>query len=290
MALIEIVYLFYWLITGKEVIIVTFGSYGDLMMANGVLNYYAVSQQKRLRVVYKKKELLADSNCLQKCLTQSKSYYLAIWLSAYAKQFIILNYGTLQDQPEQHLMQRMANKLQMVLPTDFVPYINLNDQPLFQLNLPINKPIVVIQSTANPAFSPNKQWDMNKMIAVVESVKKKAFTIQIGPDTDIPLPVDASYLGKTTFKQSISIIKQSNLFVGLEGALMHGAAAVSTPSVIVFGGYIHHHQSGYHTTHAVQSAIECAPCLLTTPCPINLQCMRGIEADAVIYKIDACIN
>lgn len=266
--------------------IVTFGSYGDLLMANGVLRYYALHHHRKLRIVYKKNTAFTDPNCIQSKAVGSKPYYLSILLSPLNRQFIPFNYGELRSEPNTHLMQRMANKLQFTLPQQYVPYIQMPNQPLHKLGTANpTKPRIVFQSTANSKFSPNKQWPIDRIKAVVEACNHQYETIQVGEATDAPLPVHHSLLGSTTFVESAQVIKESNLFVGLEGALMHAAAAVGTKAVIVFGGYIHHHQSGYHTTHAVQSNIECAPCLLTTPCLIQLKCLAEIQADNVINQI-----
>lgn len=280
----EIIRLLYWFFSRKEVLIPTFGSYGDLMMVNAVFNYYAQQHQRPLRIVYKKERLQVNRSILAGSTTQSRTYYIAVYLAKWTKHFKLINYGELNDPNERniHLMQRMANRLQLTLPPAFTPFISLTQGKL--PDIPTEKPWICILGSANTAYSPNKEWDPVKMSTVVTALNKRFTTIQIGLEADPVLPTSYRMNGQIDFFQSVQLLSQSKLFIGPEGAFMHAAAALQIPAVIIFGGYIHPHQSGYHTTTGIKSDIACAPCLLTSPCPIALQCMKEISADAVLSK------
>lgn len=280
----EIVRLLYWFLSRKEVLIPTFGSYGDLMMVNGVFKYYAHQQNRPLRIVYKKNILQVDPSILAGLTTHSRTYYLAVYLAKWTPHFKLINYGALNDPDERntHLMQRMANRLHLTLPPAFTPFINLT-QGTFP-DVPTEKPWICILGSANTAYSPNKEWDPIKMSAVVTALNNQFTTIQIGLESDPVLPTSYRMNGQIDFLQSVQLLSQSKLFIGPEGAFMHAAAAINIPAVIIFGGYIHPHQSGYHNTTGIKSDIACAPCLLTSPCPIALQCMKEIAADTVLSK------
>lgn len=55
------------------------------------------------------------------------------------------------------------------------------------------------------------------------------------------------YLATTTFRQALAIMKSAKLYLGPEGGMHHGAAAVSIPGVVIFGGFIPPQVTGYDT-------------------------------------------
>lgn len=273
----------------KEIIVPTFGSYGDLLMANGVLKAYSELKQRKLVVVYKNSEMSYNMP-FHKCMFRlTSTYYLATRLARYFKNIFILTYGPVEEDRQTHLMQRMASRLNFVLPVGYEPYF-LIDTNKDTVVLPSDVNYVTFQSNAKTSFSPNKNWVEGRMKEVVSRVKSRVKTIQLGLDTDADIEAKWDFRGKYSLRQTIYILSKSKLFVGLEGALMHAACAVGTPSVIVFGGYIHPHQSGYLTTTAIASKIECAPCLLTSNCPYGHLCMKEIEVEDVVRRIEGQLS
>ena len=60
--------------------------------------------------------------------------------------------------------------------------------------------------------------------------------VQLGVADSPILEGVVSLCGKTNFRQAALVQRSSALFVGTEGGLMHAAAAVGAPSVILWGG------------------------------------------------------
>lgn len=273
----------YWLLLGREIIVPTFGSYGDLLMTNGVLKQYADKQNRKLYIVCKNDVMLYNLPFIEKHVSNTAAFYIAVWLAKWFKQIKTVNYGPIHTNPNEHLMQRIANTLLFKLEPGFKPIYKIDTKAdSIPLDFKSDLPIVCIQSEANTVFSQNKNWIPERMDEVVDILNKKAITIQIGTGSDRKLDTHYHYQGKLTMRQSIYLLSKSSLFIGTEGALMHACSAINTKAVIIFGGYIHPHQSGYDNIIGLKSDVECAPCLLTTPCPYEMKCMKEITADAAL--------
>ena len=87
--------------------------------------------------------------------------------------------------------------------------------------------------------------------------------------------------GKTTIREAASLLKNAELFLGLEGFLMHLAAAVRTRAVIIYGGWISPETSGYSENENLFTKLDCSPCGYTSFCAWNKNCMNQISADYV---------
>lgn len=48
-----------------------------------------------------------------------------------------------------------------------------------------------------------------------------------------------------SFRDALAILSHARLYIGPEGGLHHGAAAVGVPGVVIFGGWIPHQVTGY---------------------------------------------
>lgn len=122
-------------------------------------------------------------------------------------------------------------------------------------------------------------------IRIVKLVNSKVRFVQLGLSTDPLLNgVDYDFRGKTSIRGVLSVLNDLDMFVGLVGFLMHGARAVDTPSVIVYGGREKAAQSGYAFNTNLESDIHCSPCWAFN-CPIDRACMREIEPEQVASAI-----
>jgi ADP-heptose:LPS heptosyltransferase len=105
--------------------------------------------------------------------------------------------------------------------------------------------------------------------------------VQIGSTDDPPLPVDADLRGKTTIRETAAVLAASEMFVGLEGFLIHLARAVDCPAVVVFGGRARPEIFGYGCNVNLYDDIDCAPCGLRDGCPHAMKCMTAISPERV---------
>ncbi|WP_115104109.1 lipopolysaccharide core heptosyltransferase RfaQ [Hafnia alvei] len=108
---------------------------------------------------------------------------------------------------------------------------------------------VVIQPTARQMF---KCWDEEKFSEVIDSLESRGYSVVLtsGPSAaDIACvtkikehckikPVTA-LAGKTSFPELAALIDHASLFIGVDSAPMHIAAALKTPIVCLFGATDH---------------------------------------------------
>ncbi|MEQ4667359.1 lipopolysaccharide core heptosyltransferase RfaQ [Providencia rettgeri] len=117
------------------------------------------------------------------------------------------------------------------------------------LSLGVHSSYVVIQPTARQAF---KCWDNEKFSAVIDALQSRGYQVVLtsGPSkedleciSDIAngcqtTPV-TELAGKTSFPELGALIAHAALFIGVDSAPMHIAAAVKTPIVCLFGATNH---------------------------------------------------
>ncbi|EFB70708.1 MULTISPECIES: lipopolysaccharide core heptosyltransferase RfaQ [Providencia] len=121
------------------------------------------------------------------------------------------------------------------------------DQKL--LDLGVHSSYVVIQPTARQIF---KCWDDEKFSAVIDALQSRGYQVVLtsGPSKDDLDCVNhiadgcktrpiTELAGKTSFPELGALIAHAALFIGVDSAPMHIAAAVKTPIVCLFGATNH---------------------------------------------------
>lgn len=106
------------------------------------------------------------------------------------------------------------------------------------------------------------------------------------------------FVGKMTLEESVAVINQIDLFVGIDSGLLHVAGAVSTPSVGLFGPVNPKLRLPPETPSiAVVADIPCVGCHHKLPrlhwqegCPNNIICMKSIRPDHVFKAIFSLIK
>ena len=108
---------------------------------------------------------------------------------------------------------------------------------------------VVIQPTARQIF---KCWDNAKFSAVIDALHARGYEVVLtsGPDKDdlacvneiaqgCETPPVTALAGKVTFPELGALIDHAQLFIGVDSAPAHIAAAVNTPLISLFGATDH---------------------------------------------------
>ncbi|SQI35649.1 Lipopolysaccharide core heptosyltransferase rfaQ [Leminorella richardii] len=116
-------------------------------------------------------------------------------------------------------------------------------------SLGISGQYAVIQPTARQMF---KCWDDEKFSAVIDALQAKGLRVVLtsGPGADdlacvnhiaegCNEPPVTELAGKTSFPELGALIDHAALFIGVDSAPMHIAAAVNTPVVCLFGATDH---------------------------------------------------
>jgi hypothetical protein len=110
--------------------------------------------------------------------------------------------------------------------------------------------------------------------------------LQVGSATDPLLPGVRDLRGRTSLRETAALLSQAQLFIGLEGFLMHLARAVDCRSVIVYGGHAHPGKLGYSSNYNLFTPLPCAPCNQRSVCAHNRQCMRAITPEEVLLGVE----
>lgn len=142
-------------------------------------------------------------------------------------------------------------------------------------------------------FGDLRAWPLERWHDLVVTLRRAhpdIAVVQIGVAESPALDNVIDLRGATTFRQAALLIRDSATFVGTESGLMHAAAAVAGPAVILWGGVTLPEFAGYprHQT-TICKYVSCAPCGHLGWCDRAHQCMRTITVDEVASAVDSTI-
>lgn len=137
-----------------------------------------------------------------------------------------------------------------------------------------------------------KTWGADKMQAVVDALGSRYNFVQIGASSDAPLHGVLDKRGAFSLRQVAAVLRNSDLFLGGIGALMHLARGVDCPAVITYSNSEPLEIASYPCNINLLSPSACARCqtdlllLEKEGCPEDFSCVRSIGIDAVIEAIE----
>jgi ADP-heptose:LPS heptosyltransferase len=114
--------------------------------------------------------------------------------------------------------------------------------------------------------APNKRWPLENYEKVARrlmsaGVDVRQFAYPGGSSLNTTKPIKTP-----TIRHALAALSKASLFIGPEGGLHHGAAAVGIPAVVVLGGFIPPQVTGYDT-HTNLTGGETEFCGSLTACP-----------------------
>lgn len=127
----------------------------------------------------------------------------------------------------------------------------------------------------------NKEWPFERWQQLVNRLPH-GVVMQCGP-------IGTRWLDKVhrvvtpTFRHAAVALSVAKVFVGSEGGLMHAAAAVNVPAIILWSEFIDPSITGY--TNHINIRYAERTCGMRTFCPTCLQSMLAITVDEVEEKI-----
>ena len=129
--------------------------------------------------------------------------------------------------------------------------------------------------------APNKDWGEHRYNAVAQEMRRVGHNvIQLWHDASKRRVTSA--LTVPSFRHSLAVLSRASLFIGPEGGLHHGAAAVGIPAVVLFGGFIPPTVTGY-PTHANLTGGATA-CGKISRCGHCKQAMEAITVGEVLKE------
>jgi CDP-glycerol glycerophosphotransferase len=134
-----------------------------------------------------------------------------------------------------------------------------------------------------------KSWGVKNMQAVIHELKGRYNFVQIGTTQDAPLADTLDKRGAFPLRRVAAVLRNSDLFVGGIGALMHLARGVTCPAVITYSLSEPLRSDSYPCNRNVVADKACSACQSNminsdnedNECIDNFSCIRNISVSAV---------
>lgn len=121
----------------------------------------------------------------------------------------------------------------------------------------------------------NKTWPFNSYTHIVQLLKAKGHDVRQFSNGGSLLP-GVKTIKAPSFRHALAILANAALYIGPEGGLHHGAAAVGIHAVVIFGGFIPPQVTGYDSHINLTDDSEKA-CGSLTNCPHCAAAMKSIK-------------
>lgn len=141
-------------------------------------------------------------------------------------------------------------------------------------NVPWHKPV-----------AKNKDWGLVRYQAAADSLRRAGRrVVQFGAGQFRLTGVEAIHA--PDFRKALAVLARAALYIGPEGGLHHGAAAVNIPAVVLFGGWIPPQVTGYDT-HTNITAGAGKTCGRLSSCRHCKDAMNSIGVERVLSAAQA---
>jgi hypothetical protein len=155
--------------------------------------------------------------------------------------------------------------------TDYAKRYFMAGSIIIEPNVPARKGVYIT----------NKAWGLARYQEVVNVLTARGHNVYQFLLGDRPILKGVRRIQAHTFRQAVAILKRASLYIGTEGGLHHGAAAVGTPAVVLFGGWLPPSVLGYES-HVNLTGGETEACGLFRVCEHCRQAMTRISTDEVL--------
>lgn len=146
---------------------------------------------------------------------------------------------------------------------------------------------VMLEPAVKPIGHRNKAW-LDIYWSQLASLLRKLPLVQCGPAGTHFLPGVTAVL-TPEFRLACAVLAVCRAFVGTEGGLMHAAAAVDTPGVIIYGGFISPEVTGYalHRSLFTGNGLGCG---MRRDCPHCAAAMTRITPAMVAEQLKGILD
>lgn len=133
---------------------------------------------------------------------------------------------------------------------------------------------------AEKSVGPNKDWGFARYQAVADALRDGGHRVAQFESGGRAMLDGVEPLETASFRDAVAVLGHAALYVGPEGGLHHGAAAMGTPAVVLFGGFIPPAVTGYPGHANLTGGAEA--CGFYTPCAHCRAAMDAIAVDEVL--------
>jgi len=131
-------------------------------------------------------------------------------------------------------------------------------------------------------YAPNKDWGSANYQKVADGLRAAGLDVaQFAYPNSGRILDGARSVATESFRQALAVLANAVLYVGPEGGLHHGAAAVGIPAVVLFGGFIPPQVTGYEM-HTNLTGGAPSACGLLRPCEHCRAALAAIGVDEVL--------
>lgn len=133
------------------------------------------------------------------------------------------------------------------------------------------------------AVAANKQWGFDKYNEVGKNLVReghKVLQLIHANSAQKRLGGGVRHIFTPNFRLALAVLSRAALYIGPEGGLHHGAAAVGTSAVVLFGGFTPPQVTGYSTHVNLTGGAEA--CGSWKPCSHCASAMEAIAIEEVI--------
>lgn len=149
---------------------------------------------------------------------------------------------------------------------------------LIEPNLPRHKTV-----------APNKDWGWKNFKRVAAQLRSEGHRVaQFWYPKAVNRLPEAELITPPSFRHALAALSRAALYLGPEGGLHHGAAAVSVPGVVLFGGFIPPATTGYDLHTNLTGGAEA--CGRVQTCQHCIDAMRRISVEEVLTAARARLN
>jgi glycosyl transferase family 9 (putative heptosyltransferase) len=141
---------------------------------------------------------------------------------------------------------------------------------------------VIIEPNPAPwkSVAANKDWGLAKYQAVADALRAAGHRV-VQFETGVGATLTGvDWIKTVSFRDALALMANAALYIGPEGGLHHGAAAVGIPAVVLFGGFVPPQVTGYETHTNLTGGAEA--CGRLYPCAHCRDAMAAIAVEEVL--------
>lgn len=151
--------------------------------------------------------------------------------------------------------------------------------------------MVMIEPNTKNIGHDNKAWLYPRWCDLADKLADLNLRlVQCTPGPSIDIGVVVRQVITPTFRHALAVLSVAKAFVGTEGGLMHGAAAVGTPAVILWSEFISPEITGYDSPKIINLRHAGPPCGMRHNCPGCRKSMEAITVDEVLNSLGRLLN
>lgn len=140
---------------------------------------------------------------------------------------------------------------------------------------------------------PQKHWFEDRWIALALRCREAGLVpVLLGGPTDreaaarisASVPGIVNLAGRLKLDESVAVIAEAALLVGVDTGLTHMGSALNIPTVALFGSTCPYLDAGAPRSSVMYQQLACSPCRRNPTCQGRYDCMRALEVDRVFAE------